>query len=180
MLSCREGIGSALCPASDQSHHHQRNLDGANSMTPKERTQLTASRIPRSSRPSTIWSTGSFRTTGECLTAELTATRTGLHIGLSLRKLTKPSTCRSMIALDSPRWSELRHAYGTAGDMPPMLRQLESFPPHKKYNDEPWWSSSGFVSLRLTLAHNARCPLTNSARQAGIGAVIKSSAKSSF
>jgi hypothetical protein len=49
-----------------------------------------------------------------------------------------------MIALDSPRWSELRHAYGTAEDIPPLLRQLEAFPPPARYDEEPWytlWSS---------------------------------------
>ena len=49
-----------------------------------------------------------------------------------------------MIPLDSPRWSKLQHAYGSAGDVPSLLRQLESFPSHNNYKDEPWftlWSS---------------------------------------
>jgi len=45
-----------------------------------------------------------------------------------------------MIALDSPRWSELRHAYGAAEDIPPLLRQLEAFPPHISYDEEPWYT----------------------------------------
>ena len=45
-----------------------------------------------------------------------------------------------MIALDSPRWSQLTHAYGTAEDIPQLLSQLESFPPHSDYRDEPWFS----------------------------------------
>src|SRR3954470_2420881 len=44
-----------------------------------------------------------------------------------------------MIPLDSPRWSELQHAYGSAADMPPLLRQLESFP-SSDGNSEPWFS----------------------------------------
>ena len=44
-----------------------------------------------------------------------------------------------MIALDSPRWSELQHAYGSAADIPSLLRQLESFP-SSEGNREPWFS----------------------------------------
>jgi hypothetical protein len=29
-----------------------------------------------------------------------------------------------MLSLDSPRWSELEHAYGAASDIPSLLRQL--------------------------------------------------------
>jgi hypothetical protein len=43
------------------------------------------------------------------------------------------------LPLDSPRWHELEHAYGKAGDMPPLLRQLASFPPSGP-DDEPWFS----------------------------------------
>jgi hypothetical protein len=38
----------------------------------------------------------------------------------------------------------LEHAYGSAADVPALLRQLENFPPHHHYEDEPWftlWSS---------------------------------------
>ena len=45
-----------------------------------------------------------------------------------------------MIPLDSPRWSELQHAYGSAADIPGLLRQLESFPPSDDYKDEPWFT----------------------------------------
>jgi hypothetical protein len=45
-----------------------------------------------------------------------------------------------MLPLDSPHWSELRHAYGAADDIPALLRQLESFPDSKKYTDAPWYS----------------------------------------
>lgn len=44
-----------------------------------------------------------------------------------------------MIDLDSPRWSELRHADGTAADIPPLLRALESLPGAEN-NSEPWFS----------------------------------------
>ena len=49
-----------------------------------------------------------------------------------------------MLALESPFWSELRHAYGAASDIPALLSQLTSFPGETSYKDEPWftlWSS---------------------------------------
>ena len=49
----------------------------------------------------------------------------------------------AMIPLDSPRWSKLKHCYGLAGDIPPLLRQLERFPASDG-ESEPWftlWSS---------------------------------------
>jgi len=47
-----------------------------------------------------------------------------------------------MLALSSPRWSELRHAYGAASDIPPLLEQLEAEPNrvHTDCRDEPWFS----------------------------------------
>jgi hypothetical protein len=44
-----------------------------------------------------------------------------------------------MLSLDSPKWSELKHAYGAASDIPDLLRQLESLPSSKGEN-EPWFS----------------------------------------
>jgi hypothetical protein len=44
-----------------------------------------------------------------------------------------------MLSLDSPAWSTLRHAYGSASDVPELLRQLESFP-KSEGNSEPWFS----------------------------------------
>ena len=44
-----------------------------------------------------------------------------------------------MIALDSPRWSELEDAYGPATDIPSLLSQLDSFPTSDGKN-EPWFS----------------------------------------
>jgi len=44
-----------------------------------------------------------------------------------------------MLSLDSPKWSELRHAYGAASDIPELLRQLENLPPAEGRN-EPWFS----------------------------------------
>ena len=53
-----------------------------------------------------------------------------------------------MLSLDSPRWAELRHAYGTAGDIPALLRQLFANPrPVAEAEKEPWYS------LWSTLAH---------------------------
>ncbi|WP_029868202.1 hypothetical protein [Sphingomonas sp. UNC305MFCol5.2] len=46
-----------------------------------------------------------------------------------------------MLPLDNPRWSELRHAYGSASDIPPLLHQLRSSTaPGSDYRDEPWFS----------------------------------------
>lgn len=51
-----------------------------------------------------------------------------------------------MLSLDSHRWSELRHAYGAAGDTPALLRQLSSLPTSAG-DAEPWFS------LWSSLAH---------------------------
>ncbi len=47
---------------------------------------------------------------------------------------------------DYPRWSKLQHAYGAAGDIPDLLRQLASLP-SAEGKQEPWWS------LWSSLAH---------------------------
>lgn len=44
-----------------------------------------------------------------------------------------------MLSLDSPRWSELSHAYGRADDIPNLLRQLQSLPSSEN-DKEPWFS----------------------------------------
>jgi hypothetical protein len=44
-----------------------------------------------------------------------------------------------VLGLESPRWSELTHAYGVATDIPELLRQLESLPPSGG-DAEPWFS----------------------------------------
>ena len=49
-----------------------------------------------------------------------------------------------MLDLDSPDWSELQHAYGTAEDIPSLLRDLERFPPDVAHDNGTWhtlWSS---------------------------------------
>jgi hypothetical protein len=46
-----------------------------------------------------------------------------------------------MLSLDSPRWSQLRHAYGDASDIPALLRRLTADSSGEK---EPWesiWSA---------------------------------------
>jgi hypothetical protein len=43
------------------------------------------------------------------------------------------------LALDSPRWGELEHAYGTASDVPALLSQLDSLPAAEG-DEEPWFS----------------------------------------
>ncbi|MDO6388455.1 hypothetical protein [Uliginosibacterium sp. 31-12] len=44
-----------------------------------------------------------------------------------------------MLSLDSPRWSELEHAYGPASDIPSLLKQLADLP-EDDGNGEPWFS----------------------------------------
>jgi hypothetical protein len=44
-----------------------------------------------------------------------------------------------MLSLDSPRWSELEHAYGAASDIPALLRRLDTLP-GADGEQEPWFS----------------------------------------
>jgi hypothetical protein len=44
-----------------------------------------------------------------------------------------------MLELSSPRWGELRDAYGSAAKIPELLRQLSALPSDKG-NSEPWFS----------------------------------------
>jgi hypothetical protein len=44
-----------------------------------------------------------------------------------------------MLSLDSAQWSELEHAYGSASDIPRLLRQLEAMP-SSEGDKEPWFS----------------------------------------
>lgn len=44
-----------------------------------------------------------------------------------------------MLELDSPRWSELRDAYGSATRIPDLLRQLSALPDDNG-SSEPWFS----------------------------------------
>jgi hypothetical protein len=44
-----------------------------------------------------------------------------------------------VLNLDSPRWSELRHAYGSARNIPVLLRALQSLPAASG-DAEPWFT----------------------------------------
>ena len=49
-----------------------------------------------------------------------------------------------MLALDSEEWGDLTHAYGTASDIPPLLRELETFPQKATTKAQPYlalWGS---------------------------------------
>lgn len=52
---------------------------------------------------------------------------------------------KCVIKLEDPRWNELSHAYGSAADIPALLRQLAGVKGLKtRYDSEPWftlWSS---------------------------------------
>jgi hypothetical protein len=46
-----------------------------------------------------------------------------------------------MLLLDDPLWRQLQHAYGSAADIPPLLRALELSPePIADSQAEPWFS----------------------------------------
>ena len=45
-----------------------------------------------------------------------------------------------MIPLEKAAWREFRHAYGSADDMPELLRQLADFPPEIDSRTEPFYS----------------------------------------
>jgi hypothetical protein len=46
-----------------------------------------------------------------------------------------------LISLESDQWHKLTHAYGSASDIPALLRQLAQNPgPKSGYKDEPWFS----------------------------------------
>jgi len=44
-----------------------------------------------------------------------------------------------MLSLESPRWSELTHAYGCASDIPALLRQLMAVS-DANADEEPWFT----------------------------------------
>jgi hypothetical protein len=54
------------------------------------------------------------------------------------------------LALDSPRWRELTHAYGDAADIPELLRQLESFPPSVAYDSASFAAVPHVVKVLAT------------------------------
>jgi hypothetical protein len=45
-----------------------------------------------------------------------------------------------LLDLDTRRWAELKHAYGSGADIPPLLRQLRAFPPVTDLRSEPYFS----------------------------------------
>lgn len=75
-----------------------------------------------------------------------------------------------MLSLESQRWAELEHAYGTASDIPHLLAQLANFP-GVKGEEEPWFSlwsalahqgdvySASFAAVPHVIAALARAPL---------------------
>ncbi len=49
-----------------------------------------------------------------------------------------------MLALDSDEWGALEHAYGSAADIPALLKQLPEAPVRQQHDSEPWsslWST---------------------------------------
>lgn len=50
-----------------------------------------------------------------------------------------------MLSLESPRWSELEHAYGQASDIPPLLRQLQDLS-GSEGQSEPWFTLWGSLA----------------------------------
>ena len=76
-----------------------------------------------------------------------------------------------MLTLDSAQWNELTDAYGPAGDIPGLLKQLSDFPSGENYRDEPWFSlwsalchqgdvySASFAAVPFMVAAIERDPL---------------------
>lgn len=79
-----------------------------------------------------------------------------------------------MLGLDDPRWEKLSHAYGSAADIPELLRQLAGATgPEQRSDSEPWftlWSSlchqgdvydASYASVPhiVDIACNARAPI---------------------
>ena len=74
-----------------------------------------------------------------------------------------------MLDLDDPRWSQLRHAYGLAADIPGLLKRLADMPSSADDN-EPWfslWSAlahqgdvypASFAAVPHVVAAIASCP----------------------
>ncbi len=75
-----------------------------------------------------------------------------------------------MLSLDDPRWLQLQHAYGEAGDIPALLKQLADIPSSEN-NNEPWFSiwsalahqgdvySASFAAVPHVIAVLASAPL---------------------
>jgi hypothetical protein len=74
-----------------------------------------------------------------------------------------------VISLNSPRWAELQHAYGSAEDIPELLSLLKALPDsHGK--EEPWFSlwsalahqgdvySASFAAVPHVIEALASCP----------------------
>lgn len=60
------------------------------------------------------------------------------------RFLAANSRGRLVIPLDSPKWAELRHAYGSAADIPPLIRAIAAEPGVEGSSEGPWfelWSA---------------------------------------
>ncbi|MDG9671063.1 hypothetical protein ONV78_25200 [Hahella sp. CR1] len=45
-----------------------------------------------------------------------------------------------MLELNRERWAQLSHAFGEAGDIPEMLRELAKMPPSDTFESEPYFS----------------------------------------
>ena len=77
-----------------------------------------------------------------------------------------------MLPLDDARWKQLKHAYGTASDIPKFLRQLATVPPDEGYQTEPYqplWSalchqgdvySASYAAVPYLLGMIERSPTT--------------------
>src|SRR5688572_15498155 len=64
-------------------------------------------------------------------------------------------------------WSQLRHAYGAATNVPDLLARARTAPPPREYTDEPWytlWSSLCHQSDVYTASYAAVPQLVSIAR----------------
>lgn len=58
---------------------------------------------------------------------------------------TRRSMEKGMQGLDDIPWSTLHHAYGTAEDVPELLRQLQTADPDVRNEDSPLWQLFGNI-----------------------------------
>ncbi|SMB94215.1 hypothetical protein [Deinococcus hopiensis] len=75
----------------------------------------------------------------------------------------------TVLAPDDSRWASLRHAYGSAADVPDLLRQLDG-KPAPQGSEEPWFSlwsalchqgdvyTASYAALPYLMADAARVP----------------------
>src|SRR5271163_4917019 len=63
----------------------------------------------------------------------------------SIRCMPQSKSVEAMNDLDQIPWKELRHAYGSAGDVPELLRALRTASPDLRGEESPLWQLFGNI-----------------------------------